>query len=1042
MKTKKLSQRSFAVFLTTILLLVAVPASVVFAATSGPNYPGTASGSGWGTPANIGADDTSYATYTIASSGTSTPINGSNYGFSIPSGSTIDGITVVISRASSAGTSLEDANIQMLKAGATTGINKAVGTDWTTSQVLATYGSATDLWGTTWTADDVNNTGFGVTLSAFNKHGSLAITALVDYMSITVNYTLPGTTTAVNCVANPITFGGNTTCTATVTRSAGTDTPAGSVSWATDGSGSFATSPCTLAGAGASATCSVTYTPSSVGDGTHLVTATYAGNTNFSGSNGSQTVTVNKATPTVSVTNSPVTYNGSQQAAAVSGSVAGVVSNIKYNGSSTIPTDAGTYAVTADFSPTDTTNYNSLADASAGDFVIEKATPTISVTNSPVTYNGAAQAATVTGSVAGVVSNVQYDGSLTEPTDAGTYVVTADFTPTDTTNYNSLISDGAGNFVINKATPTVSVTNSPVTYNGSAQAATVLGSVAGVVSDVQYDGSATEPTNVGTYAVTANFTPTDINNYNSLTDASAGNFVINNEATAPTVSSSVRAGTNPTNTTTVNFTVTFSESVTGVDMTDFNLTTSGVTGATITNVTGSGRTHTVTVHTGSGNGTIRLDVVDDDSILDGSNNPLGGIGAANGDFTSGEVYTILKNVPYANVQVRIAGNNVGTHNIAQKYNLKTSYSGINNGPVRVTSTLPLVASERVAYSPDGGTTWTSYSELMGLPVNQLSSSYTFPWYNNADLNTQLRFGNVGTVSSQVKVFIGGDLQSTHTLIPNQSKRISYDGLDDGPVVIQSSGNVPIIASMRVAYSDGSAVTSFSEMMGLPSNKLTNSYTFPWYNNADLDSQLRFGNVGTVSTQVKVFIGGDLQSTHTLLPNQSRRISYDGLDDGPVVIQSSGNVPIIASMRVLYNDGTAVTSFSEMMGLPTNALSSRYAFPVYDNVQHDSQLRFGNVGTVNTQVKVFINGVLKSTHNLAPNQSRRVSYLNLDAGPVVIQSSGNVPIIASKRVLYNDGTAVTSFSEMMGLPQSQWTTTYLFPWYNNLDLDTQLRFGVP
>src|SRR5688572_27523241 len=304
---------------------------------------------------------------------------------------------------------------------------------------------------------------------------------------------------------------------------------------------------------------------------------------------------------------------------------------------------------------------------------------------------------------------------------------------------------------------------------------------------------------------------------------------------------------------------------------------------------------------------------------------------------------------------------------------RVSYAGVDSGPVKIqgSGNGPIVASMRVAYN--NGSDWTSYSELMGLPVNQLSSSYTFPWYNNADLNTQLRFGNVGTVSSQVKVFIGGDLQSTHTLIPNQSKRISYDGLDDGPVVIQSSGNVPIIASMRVAYSDGSAVTSFSEMMGLPSNKLTNSYTFPWYNNADLDSQLRFGNVGTVSTQVKVFIGGDLQSTHTLLPNQSRRISYDGLDDGPVVIQSSGNVPIIASMRVLYNNGTAVTSFSEMMGLPTNALSSRYAFPVYDNVQHDSQLRFGNVGTVNTQVKVVIGGVLKSTHNLAPNQSRRISY---------------------------------------------------------------------
>jgi hypothetical protein len=37
---------------------------------------------------------------------------------------------------------------------------------------------------------------------------------------------------------------------------------------------------------------------------------------------------------------------------------------------------------------------------------------------------------------------------------------------------------------------------------------------------------------------------------------------------------------------------------------------------------------------------------------------------------------------------------------------------------------------------------------------------------------------------------------------------------------------------------------------------------------------------------------------------------------------------------------------------------------------------------------------------------------------------------------------TSFSEMMGLPGHLLDTTYWFPWYNNSDLDTQLRFGVP
>jgi len=61
---------------------------------------------------------------------------------------------------------------------------------------------------------------------------------------------------------------------------------------------------------------------------------------------------------------------------------------------------------------------------------------------------------------------------------------------------------------------------------------------------------------------------------------------------------------------------------------------------------------------------------------------------------------------------------------------------------------------------------------------------------------------------------------------------------------------------------------------------------------------------------------------------------------------------------------------------------------------------------------------------------------------VIQSSGSVSIIASERVAYFDGSAWTSFAEMMGLPQAQLATTYLFPWYNNVDINSQLRFGVP
>jgi hypothetical protein len=96
----------------------------------------------------------------------------------------------------------------------------------------------------------------------------------------------------------------------------------------------------------------------------------------------------------------------------------------------------------------------------------------------------------------------------------------------------------------------------------------------------------------------------------------------------------------------VKFIVTFSEAVTGVDKDDFKLTTTGVTGASIVTVSGSGAAYTVSVNTGSKNGTIRLDGMDDDSIVDAIGNPLGGNGADNGNFAGGEIYTVVKSATF------------------------------------------------------------------------------------------------------------------------------------------------------------------------------------------------------------------------------------------------------------------------------------------------------------------------------------------------------------------------------------------------------------
>jgi len=110
----------------------------------------------------------------------------------------------------------------------------------------------------------------------------------------------------------------------------------------------------------------------------------------------------------------------------------------------------------------------------------------------------------------------------------------------------------------------------------------------------------------------------------------------------------------------ISFRVTFSELVTGVTVEDFSLTAGGgVTGAMVTGVSGNANEYLVTVNTGIGDGTLRLDVQDDDSVRDVSLNPLGGAGAGNGNFTTGEVYIVDKNIPTVLGVTRLDANPAG-----------------------------------------------------------------------------------------------------------------------------------------------------------------------------------------------------------------------------------------------------------------------------------------------------------------------------------------------------------------------------------------------
>lgn len=109
------------------------------------------------------------------------------------------------------------------------------------------------------------------------------------------------------------------------------------------------------------------------------------------------------------------------------------------------------------------------------------------------------------------------------------------------------------------------------------------------------------------------------------------------DKTPPAVLSIAPANPNPTNAATVDFAVIFSESVTGVDSSDFSL--SSANGAALTSITGSGANYVATVATGSGNDTLRLDFIDNDSVVDSAGN------ATLAGFASGASYTVDRAAP-------------------------------------------------------------------------------------------------------------------------------------------------------------------------------------------------------------------------------------------------------------------------------------------------------------------------------------------------------------------------------------------------------------
>ena len=234
-------------------------------------------------------------------------------------------------------------------------------------------------------------------------------------------------------------------------------------------------------------------------------TANYTSNSNTFVS-----LTVNKATEAVSLSNTNQIYSGS--AKEISASTANGSISVTYNGSPITPTAAGTYSVSATVVDPNYTGYTT------GTLIINPLTPVINWANpEATTYGTPLNAMQLDADTAGLSGTFIYSPTFGATPSVGLQTLNVTFTPSDTKNYTSISKSVP--LTITQATETITLSNTTQTFNGSAEAVSAS-TLSGVIA-ITYNGSSTAPTAAGTYVVNATAAST---NY---TGSTTGTLVIN-----------------------------------------------------------------------------------------------------------------------------------------------------------------------------------------------------------------------------------------------------------------------------------------------------------------------------------------------------------------------------------------------------------------------------------------------------------------------------------------------------------------------------------
>jgi len=408
--------------------------------------------------------------------------------------------------------------------------------------------------------------------------------------------------------------------------------------------------------------------------------------------------------------------------------------------------------------------------------------------------------------------------------------------------------------------------------------------------------------------------------------------------------------------------------------------------------------------------------------------------------------------------ISIGGTRQGCYPLASSESKTQTFPGENGGPVVVASNngVNIIASYLQFRRPGSTGGWTGITQTLGFTDAQVSDKYVFPYYDFSTPLTRynsLQLANFDTIATNISVEIGGVLKGTYPIDVGSSQNVTFPGVAGGPVVVYSDNGAKIVVSLyELKRSDPKELyTGQTQMMGLPWSQLTDTYVIPRYNYTltDLWPFVAFANAS--DQQVTVTIGGVLQGTYNLDVGESQVENYPGVNGGPVVVKSNNGANIIASYLQFRRPGRTGgwTGITQTMGFTDAQVSDKYVFPRYDfstPLTRYNSLQLANFDTIPTNVIVEIGGVQQGSFSLDVGSSQNVTFDGVVGGPVVVYSDNGAKIVVSLYELKRSDPKelYTGQTQMMGLPWSQLTDTYIIPRYNYTltDLWPFVVFGVP